>query len=566
MITADDIRHLVEEILTQQCELDDVEVKAAHLGTPSKLYDSFSALANRTGGGVLLFGLDEKQSFAIVGVYDANLLVAAVTNKATDEMEPPLRLHFAVAEIDGNSVVGAEVPEVLLEQKPCYYKAAGLQHGSYIRVGGTDRPMTEYEIFGYISNRQQQEHDRTIIADATLDDLDRGRLELYLDTLRATNPEAGYLNHPLEQVLKTLRVIREDQGICRPTLAGLLMFGIYPQSFEPQLVITFVQFYGIREDEPVPTGERFLDNRKFEGPIPQMIEAAFRHILAAMRKSTLITGLYHYEIPEYPRDAIREALINAVVHRDYSPYASSSYIQVRLFADRLEIVSPGCLYGSVTVETLGDTQSTRNRYLMRMAEDLHLVENRGSGITTMLSEMRKASLEPPVFEDKRNIFQVTFYNRHLLTEEIKVWLDSITLQPLSEQQRMALAFLRHRGRMTNSDYRHLNQVDVVTATRDLRGLVQKGAIAQHEARRWTYYTLSEIIQHRKQQLELPAIMTPEEQILAFITQNGSINNTECQTLLHYKRWEVKKVLKEMVNKGIIHQVGMKGRNVKYIIE
>lgn len=425
--------------------------------------------------------------------------------------------------------------------------------------------MTEYEIFGYISNRQQQEHDRTIVADAVLDDLDRGKLESYLEMLRVANPEAGYLKQPFDQILKTLRIVREDQGVYRPTMAGLLMFGSYPQSFEPQLVITFVQFYGVREDEPGPSGERFLENKKFEGPIPQMIETALRHILAAMRKSTLITGLYHEEIPEYPRDAIREALINAVVHRDYSPYARSSYIQVRLFADRLEIVSPGCLDGSVTVETIEDTQSTRNRYLMRMAEDLHLVENRGSGVTTMLSEMRKASLEPPEFEDKRSFFQVTFYNRHLLTPDIKAWLDSITPQPLSEQQRMALAFLRHRERITNSEYRRLNQVDAVTATRDLHKLAQTGVVTQHETRRWTYYTLT-AGQRNEQQLELPVALTPEEQIIAFIKQHGSINNTECQKLLKYTHKIATAVLQKMVNNKLIQQVGTRGRGVKYILQ
>lgn len=227
-MTADEIRQLIREVQTQQCELDDVEVKSAHQGSPSKLYDTFSALANRTGGGVILFGVDEAQRFAVVGVHDANRLIADVTGKATDEMEPPLRLQFSVAEIDGCPIVTAEVPEVPIEQKPCFYKSTGLQRGSYLRIGDSDRQMTDYEVFGFVSNRMLQEHDRTVLTEATIDDMDRDRLESYLSALRKANPDAPYLRHSFEQLLKTLRIVRDDQGVLRPTLAGILMFGDYP--------------------------------------------------------------------------------------------------------------------------------------------------------------------------------------------------------------------------------------------------------------------------------------------------------------------------------------------------
>ena len=90
------------------------------------------------------------------------------------------------------------------------------------------------------------------------------------------------------------------------------MFGRYPQAFEPQLVITFLQYYGTTETEKTPRGERFLDNRKFEGTIPEMVEGAVNHVLAGLRKSSLIEGLWRRDIPEYPEEALREAVVNAV--------------------------------------------------------------------------------------------------------------------------------------------------------------------------------------------------------------------------------------------------------------
>lgn len=563
---AEEIEQLIREIQVQQCELDDVEVKAAHQGTPSRLYDSFSALANRSGGGVLLFGIDENVHFAVTGVHDANRLIADVAGKATDEMEPPLRLLFFTAEIDGHTVVAAEVPEVPIEQKPCYHKFAGLQRGSYLRVGESDRLMTDYEIFGFVSNRVQQDYDRALVADATLDDLDHDRLEAYLDVLRAANSEAPYLRQSFEQVLKTLRIVRDDQGVLRPTMAGLLTFGIYPQSFEPQLVITFLQYFGSSEYEPAPNGARFLDNKKFEGAIPAMVNAAYNYILKTLRKSTLVSGLYHQEIPEYPSVAVREALVNAVMHRDYSPYARGSYIQVRLFADRLVIESPGGLYGSVTVETIAELQSTRNRQLMRFAEDLQMVENRGSGINTMLDEMHKATLEPPIFDDSRSTFRVTFYNRHLLEPETQKWLNAFAAHKFSEQQLMALAYLHHREKITNSEYQRLNFVDKSTATRELRGLVQAGVAVQQASRCWRYYKLADAESEENVQLPLVSqLSSDEEAVLAYIRENDSIDNKTCRDLLHIDREQAKRLIKGMVVKNLIHQIGEVGRFVRYKI-
>src|SRR5450756_2427196 len=114
-----------------------------------------------------------------------------------------------------------------------------------------------------------------------------------------------------------------------------------------------------------------------------MIDVAEAYILARVRTRTLVTGLFRHDVPEYPRAAIREALVNAVAHRDYSGYVRGSQVQVKLFADRLEVRSPGGLFGDVTVDTLEDGQTTRNRRLMQMMEDLNLVENRGTGIDSM---------------------------------------------------------------------------------------------------------------------------------------------------------------------------------------
>jgi ATP-dependent DNA helicase RecG len=197
--------------------------------------------------------------------------------------------------------------------------------------------MTEYEVFGYLSSRGQPTYDEESVPNATLNDLDNGLLDEYLSRLRQTRPGSSFLDGSREEVLTRLHIVARNDSIVRPTLAGLLVFGRYPQEFLPQLMITSVQYYGTTEEERTPQGARFVDNRRFEGPIPEMVTQAETYVLGAMRKAVLIDGVFRRELPEYPQEAFREALANAVAHLDNSPYVWGSYIRIRMFADRLEV-------------------------------------------------------------------------------------------------------------------------------------------------------------------------------------------------------------------------------------
>jgi ATP-dependent DNA helicase RecG len=558
-MTREDLQRLVAEVQQRQSELDNLEVKAARSGTPQRLYEPLSAFANRSGGGVLLFGLDEKSSFEVVGVGDTQRLQEEISHLAAADMEPALRPEFTVDEIDGETVVGVEVAEVPTAQKPCYFKTAGLQKGAYIRVGNTNRQMTDYEVFGYVSARSQPTFDEEAVRDAELDDLDQATLDTYLSQLRQARPRASYLSGPPEEVLERLRILRRVDGVLRPTLAGLLVFGKYPQEFAPQLVITFLQYFGTTETDKGPAGERFLDNRKLEGPLPEMVTEAINHVHASIRKSSLIEGLYRREIPEYPQEAVREAIVNAVAHRDYSGFVRGSYIQIRLFADRLEVQSPGGLFGNVTEENLEVEHSTRNAVLMRLMEDLHLVENRGSGIKAMLEAMRQANLEPPRFEDRRSSFWVSFRSHSLMSPEAVTWLNQFAGLALNDRQRLALVYLRHNERITNNDYQRLNRVDPLIAGKELRGLVQAGLVEQQSAKRWTYYTL-------KVARELPSPQAPvsdEERIVAYAREKGSINNAQCRDLLGVDEKRAWYLLKKVSDGGKLKAEGQ-GRWRRYV--
>jgi ATP-dependent DNA helicase RecG len=338
------------------------------------------------------------------------------------------------------------------------------------------------------------------------------------------------------------------------------MFAKYPQEFFPQLMITFLQYYGTTEEERAPRGERFVDNQRFEGAIPEMIDRAETYVMTAMRKSALIEGTFRRDIPEYPQEALREAIANAIAHRDYSSYVRGSYIQIRMFADRLEVQSPGGLFGNVTVENLEEEHSTRNARLMRMMEDMHIVENRGSGIKAMLQAMRSANLEPPRFQDRRSSFWLTFHNHTLMNPEAIYWLNQFASLPLNDRQRLTLVYLRQHEQITNSDYRRLNRIDVVMAGQELQRLVEVGLIEQQGVGRWTSYQLKaspELSEEREQQ-------TDEDRIVAYVRSHNSITNVECRTLLSIEEHQAYYLLKKLCDTGRLKPAGV-GKGRRYVL-
>jgi ATP-dependent DNA helicase RecG len=354
-----------------------------------------------------------------------------------------------------------------------------------------------------------------------------------------------------------------------PTLAGLIVFGRYPQKYYPNLVIALT----LQVDGAVGGSERFADSLKAEGPALSMLEQAMSWLSRNLRKRTIVSGLLHQEVPEYPLPALREAIVNAVVHRDYGSYATGTQIQVRLYSDRIEIANPGGLYGPVTVERLGEAglQATRNSVLARMMEDLGPMENRGTGIRTMLDAMRQANLEPPRFDDDRTMFRVMFLNRELLTEEALDWLRRfVPSVELNDGQRYALVFLRQKGRLTSQDYQRLNSVDPRQAARELRGLVDAGIAETRGTRRGAYYQLREDYAKNAQWTIIADteshLSATNQAVLDLIRERGPISAAEIALALSIARPTANVALRTLVSSGLVRptQPGLRARNQTYV--
>ncbi len=513
----EDLASLLDTLRKLDTDTSTIEAKKAKGGLPTRLWETLSAFSNAQGGAVLL-GVDEKNGFAVCGVNDPGTMESKIASMCSDEMVPALRPLIQTHTIEGRSVVTVEVPPLGARQKPCYYRGLGCYGGSFIRVGDNDRKLTEYEVNLLVASRGQPADDEQPVMEASADDLDEDAVNRFVSGQRRQHPRA-FGAKSTDEVLTAMRVLVEHEHRLVPTRAGLLALGMYPQQFIPQLNVTFVVYPTVEAGVAGPDGERFLDNATLDGPVSEMVTLALLRLRRNMRKRSVVAGLTRHDVWEYPETALREAVVNALVHRDLSTGALGSPTQIEMYPDRLVIRNPGGLYGPVNVADLptSNISSTRNRTLLKLLENVEvpdggtLCEARGSGISAMIAALRSAGMSIPIFADNVGSFQVTFPNASLLDEETIAWLSSLGQVGLSEAQILALSRMRNGELLNNNSYRSLLGVDSRVATTELRDLVDRGLATPSGSHRWTTYALATetdpVGRNRPEQLNFSLTMT-----------------------------------------------------------
>ena len=458
-----DLGELIASIQRRQCEEQTIEVKAAHDGPP-KVYDSLSSFANQSDGGTIVFGLDEKRNFALVGVYDPQALQKAITEQAK-EIEPPLTPVFEVVDIGGMVVVACHIAGLPMGQRPAYRRTAGVTKGSYVRVGDQDQHMGAPELYEIeaFKNGARDDVDVSPVAERQMlsDDL----VEKFVFAAKDERPHLSHRSR--EEVLALTGAERKGA----PTLSGMLTLSDYPQQVYPNLCVTAVVVAGttMSQDEQ---GNRFLDNKRFEGPISQMVEDALAFVRRNSRTRTVVRDGVREDVPEYPENAVREVLANSLMHRDYGPYSNGTPTRLMLFSDRLECWNPGGIYGGQSVDDLGFVNvQTRNPTLVSLLEIQGVAENRHSGIPVIRDEMRRAGLRPPVFRDVRGTFSVQLYNE----PEVEVRSGStLTASKVRDEEIIAYCSVpRSRAEIAE----HFDISSAYVGSRYLNPLVREGALA-----------------------------------------------------------------------------------------
>lgn len=397
--------NLIDNIVSLKTETNNIEFKKAKDGVPENLYDTLSSFSN-TSGGIIIFGVDEKNNYDICGITNPDIFQKKITEQSL-MMEPKIRPIITICEYDGKIIASAEIPELDVFNKPCYYSGKGKMKGSYIRVGDADLPMTDYEIYSFDAFKYKTEDELRSKERIEKDIFNEISINSFLGKIISVKP--NLINLDRDTILKMNGIIDKNNY---PTVCGILNFGKYPQIFSPNLDIVAVRCstneYGIEDQN----GIRFLDNKRLDGTISEMLKLAISFVINNIKKATRIndSGIRE-DVLEYPIKAIREIILNALIHRDYSIHTENEPIRLTIFDDRIEISNPGGLYGRLSLDELGKVHSDiRNPFIASILEILEVTENRYSGIPTIYAEMKKAGLMEPKFESVRGTFKVTLYN------------------------------------------------------------------------------------------------------------------------------------------------------------
>lgn len=439
---------------------------------------------------MIILGLDESKGFTPASGFRAieiaESLKELVRERRSGEtlgaLSPAVSVSIDIIDFEDAEIVVAQVEELRPDLKPCFVTAKGKENGSYERLLDGDHRMGTHAIFLFDSNRAQPTQDIQIVSGASRSDLDDQLVQGLIRRVKRTRPRIATVATTDDEVLTALRVIDRDSG--GVTLAGLLALGKYPQEFFPQLMISFAAFPTPNKD--TASGEiRMLDRATFEGPIPSMIEDATQKLGAALTSRRLSLGASSRDVLEVPLDVIREAVANAVAHRDYSSYAESEQVRIEMFPDRIEISNPGGIWGGRTErELLDGTSRSRNSYLTRLLTDVPLAsgdtvsENSGSGLRFMIGTMKESGLPVPSFDATNTSFTTILARHGLMDPQTRGWLSAIGADSLDERALAVLALAQTKVRVDDQDVRHQLDMDSFDAWKLLVALSRDGWLSE----------------------------------------------------------------------------------------
>ena len=249
---------------------------------------------------------------------------------------------------------------------------------AYKRVGAADVQMSRAEYERLLLARRQPPFDQQLVEGAIYADLSEAKVQDFLRRRQEAYPDATPPGAPLPQVVvEMLEGARERDGRLVPTYTGLLFFGQTPQRFLPRAEVKLARFQGT-------TTLAFIDRLIVHGTLPEMLDEAERFVRRNTRTAMKVVEFESVQVTEYPYDAIREGLVNAMAHRDYH---HSSGIQVNIFDDRLEVMSPG--EALIPLSELEGSHVTRNETLCRRFRDIGEMEQFGTGITKHVLSLSK---------------------------------------------------------------------------------------------------------------------------------------------------------------------------------
>ena len=451
------------------------------------------------GGGDLLLGVDRGEDeeggpvYTVTGVRDPERLGDELATRCREQFNKPIRPRVRPAVIDGRTVVHAFVPESRPGDKPVYIKKLSQPKGVFLRGSATDQVATDDEIADLYRRRDRAPFDATAAREATPDDFDPDAVRVYRGMVERVNPSAAVLKLDGLPFFEALDAVRDDGGTVRPTVAGLLLFGTRA-ALRREFPMVRVDYIRVPGTEWVSDPDnRYEALMEAQTAIPLAVLRAEAAVFGDLpRKFHLPEGsLQRRDIPALPPKVVREAIVNAVMHRDDEVAGTTQIIR---YADRIEVHNPG--YSLKPPDQLGRPGTRpRNRLIAAALHDTDLAETQGTGIRTIRRLMEEAEKKPPEFVSRRadNQFTAVIPLADVLTPADRAWLTNLAAgagQELTREDRLTLIHARDRGSVDNAAVRgmtNLDRNDVSVLFRKLRGL---GLLEKEGAGPATYYVPS----------------------------------------------------------------------------
>ncbi len=402
------------------------------------------AFAN-SAGGTILIGVEDGTR-RVRGVSDPLALEERLANVLSDGIAPHLMPDIEVLPWRRTNVLAVQVYPS--PARPHYLKAAGMATGVYVRVGSTNRRADE-ELAAEL---------RRAGLGKSFDEQALPALDSEAVDFRAASECFASVRKLKRSDMETLRLLVPHQGRKVPSVGGILLFGRERELHFPEAWIQAGRFRGTDKTS-------IADSAALHGPLPKIIEAAIEFVGKHGLHGFDIGAVRRTDTWSLPPVALREAVINAVVHADYAQRGAP--IRMAIFDDRVEIESPGLLPSGLTVEDLRrGVSKLRNRVIGRVFQELGLVEQWGSGIQRMSAACRDAGLPPPTLEEIGTHFRVTLYTARGPAPKLND-IDQAILDLLSDGD----------GRSTNELAAHIQRTPRAARTR-LASLVERGLVRE----------------------------------------------------------------------------------------
>lgn len=442
-------------------ETQEVELKQS-LHSSQEFSKIMCALAN-TYGGIVIIGVNAKKE--IVGIEeDADILQQKIS-AAAQAVSPPLVPKIEVLNLQDKKLIAITV------QKAIDNTFHTFQGVIYVKVGSTLKRIEGNQMVDFLRAKQFLCFDETL-SNAEMDDLDIVKIKRYLN-LRKQN---DFLEtHSIEDFLVSMQLAKRN-GEIKVKNAATLFFAKNPTLFNPQMEIKLVRFEGTEQ-------VKIVSHELVQTDLVESIDRSMAFIKASIPKSIEIKNeLKREERYFYPIDVIREAIVNAIAHRDYF---SKDAIQIYIFEDRIEITNPGSLPQALPRELFGTISVQRNPITYRMLRDYGYVEGLGSGIPRMINDMRSYGLHDPEFGIYEAFFRVILRNAKSELKPIKSHKD------LNERQLNTIEFLKKNKSIKTKMYVKLNKVSLATATREINEMIKFSYLKKIGSYKGVYYVLKE---------------------------------------------------------------------------